>query len=98
MRRLGLRFQFQPPLLGFLPDFLLPDYKIVIECNGVYWHGRPEQRKRDRKKYRRFRAAGYGVMTVQSEMVAKDSRPFEKRLTRLLERNHTVKFNPWLSY
>ena len=25
----------------FRPDFLLPDYNVVIECHGDYWHANP---------------------------------------------------------
>lgn len=29
-------------------DFYLPDYKLVIECNGDYWHNLPERKQRDK--------------------------------------------------
>ncbi len=28
-------------------DFFLPEYNIIIECDGDYWHNRPEAKKKD---------------------------------------------------
>lgn len=33
---------------GFYIDFYLPDYDIMIECNGNYWHSLKRRRERDR--------------------------------------------------
>lgn len=37
----------------FYLDFYLPEYKLVIECNGCYWHKLPNRMERDSdlKKY-----------------------------------------------
>ena len=32
----------------FFLDFYLPDLKLVIECNGDYWHNLPEKKERDK--------------------------------------------------
>src|SRR4051812_41571914 len=31
-------------------DFALPNEKIVIECDGIYWHSLPRQQARDQHK------------------------------------------------
>lgn len=33
---------------GFYIDFYLPDYDIMIECNGNYWHSQKHRKERDR--------------------------------------------------
>lgn len=33
----------------FIVDFYLPEYHLVIECNGDYWHNRPERKERDKE-------------------------------------------------
>lgn len=43
----------------FALDFFLPDYGIVIECDGDYWHRRPEVVGRDKSKNAYIRACGY---------------------------------------
>lgn len=37
----------------YILDFYIPSLKLVIECNGDYWHNRPDRIKRDNmlKKY-----------------------------------------------
>lgn len=32
---------------GFYIDFYLPDYDVMIECNGTYWHSKPKRIERD---------------------------------------------------
>ena len=39
---LNLKFKQNKRLNGFLVDFYLFDYDIVIECDGDYWHGNPK--------------------------------------------------------
>lgn len=38
---------------NFYLDFYIPSLKLVIECNGDYWHNLPEKKQRDKelKKY-----------------------------------------------
>jgi len=55
----GLYFEEQYVLGNkFILDFLLPDYGVVVECDGDYWHSRPEVVKRDRSKNAYVRACG----------------------------------------
>lgn len=42
----------------FALDFFLPEYGIVIECDGDYWHRRPDVVKRDRAKNAYISACG----------------------------------------
>ncbi len=39
LRRAGLRFQKQYPVIG-RPDFALPSLKIAVFCDSNFWHGR----------------------------------------------------------
>jgi len=34
----------------FVCDFAIPIYKIIIECDGDYWHNRSDAKKRDAPK------------------------------------------------
>jgi len=42
-------------------DFLLPSKKIVIYCDGDYWHKKPEVAKRDTVQNQRLQEEGYTV-------------------------------------
>lgn len=43
----------------FALDFFLPEYNIVIECDGNYWHTLPDVAKRDKSKNAYIKACGF---------------------------------------
>ena len=47
----GIRYFYQKSINKghFIIDFYLPEYQLVVECNGDYWHSKPERKKRDRE-------------------------------------------------
>jgi very-short-patch-repair endonuclease/transposase len=45
----------------FLLDFYLPEYKIVIECDGDYWHRLPKAIGRDKAKNAYVKACGLSM-------------------------------------
>jgi very-short-patch-repair endonuclease len=45
----------------FALDFFLPEYGIVIECDGDYWHRLPDVAKRDKSKNAYIKACGYSL-------------------------------------
>lgn len=47
----GIKFIQQKCLCGgkFYLDFWLPEYQLVIECNGDYWHSLPRRVERDQR-------------------------------------------------
>jgi len=51
---LNILYEQQYIIKGFVVDFYLPDYNLLIECDGDYWHSRPEQIKRDHTRKRSF--------------------------------------------
>uniref|UniRef100_A0A7C3SNC3 DUF559 domain-containing protein n=1 Tax=Dictyoglomus turgidum TaxID=513050 RepID=A0A7C3SNC3_9BACT len=56
LKRRKLFYLPQQPIGGFvLVDFYLPDQKIIIECDGDYWHNRPEIKEKDRKNKRNLK-------------------------------------------
>ena len=62
LSRRGIKYEEQYDLGGkFRLDFLLPEYGIVIECDGDYWHNLPEVKRRDRRKNAYIKACGYSL-------------------------------------
>ena len=69
--KLGVRFEFQYHMLDvastafpediWIPDFQLPDYNILIEVYGYYWHSIPQRREGDQYKKVYWLNAGYTV-------------------------------------
>lgn len=48
----------------YRPDFILPDYHIIIEVQGDYWHGRVGSYERDYNRALKLSAVGFTVYTV----------------------------------
>lgn len=51
LRKYGIKFFKQKPLNGghFIIDFYLPEYQLVVECNGSYWHKTTKRAERDKE-------------------------------------------------
>lgn len=43
----------------YRPDFILPEYRIIIEIYGTYWHTKEESAQRDARKAIMYTASGY---------------------------------------
>lgn len=56
----------------FVCDFVLPRYKIVIECDGDFWHSLPQVIKKDRHKDAYLEACGYTVIRFTESQINKD--------------------------
>ena len=56
----------------YRPDFLLPDYRIIIEVAGVYWHTRPGMWEYDYARTALLEAAGYRVFIFTDEEIMLD--------------------------
>lgn len=69
--KLGVRFEFQYHMLDlsstafpediWIPDFQLPDYNILLEIYGYYWHSIPRRREGDQLKKAYWLNGGYTV-------------------------------------
>jgi very-short-patch-repair endonuclease len=84
LSQLGIKFKQQPDIPGVssVPDFLLPSFNRIVECDGAYWHTRPEVQMRDRRSTRRYRKAGYHVSRWSDKFVKRQS--FISHVVRLL--------------
>ncbi|MCK4307103.1 hypothetical protein KAW50_02625 [candidate division WOR-3 bacterium] len=77
--KLRVRFQFQYHLVDFpetalnesiyIPDFTLPDYDIVIEVYGTYWHSQLGRRSSD--EYKMALALYKGQEVIEHGIVAR---------------------------
>jgi hypothetical protein len=65
-------FPFTEERERYRPDFILPDYRIIIEVQGVYWHTRPGMPEHDATKYALFTAAGYKIYLIPDADILTD--------------------------
>ena len=57
-----IKYQKQVPLEKIcIPDFYLPKYRVVIFCDGDYWHNLPHYKIRDKRINKTLRQKGYKV-------------------------------------
>ena len=47
-----------------VPDFVSEERKIIIECDGDYWHSKPKQIIKDKSKTAYYRKLGYTVFRI----------------------------------
>jgi very-short-patch-repair endonuclease len=63
LERRRIPFMKQQPIDGlYVVDALIPGAKIVIECDGDYWHGLPDIQKRDERKDKYLKSRRYHVL------------------------------------
>jgi len=75
LRILGVKFRPQPLLgLNFIPDFYLPEYNRVVECDGTYWHGNIEARRKDWRRSRIMRVNGFKVSRLSEKFIMMEGR------------------------
>ena len=56
----------------FSLDFYLPDLKLVIECNGDYWHNLPDKIKRDKQLKKYVESTGRKIIFIWEHEINDD--------------------------
>lgn len=69
LRRIGVPFEKHVPLLNkYQVDLLLED-KLIIECDGDYWHSRSGVKQKDRKRDIELEEAGYTIFRLKEHQI-----------------------------
>lgn len=62
LQRRNINYQKQVPLCNIaIVDFYLPEYRIVIQCDGNYWHNRIGAKERDERQDKVLIFNGFNV-------------------------------------
>lgn len=69
---------------GYLLDFYLPKYKIVIECNGDYWHNLEERKIRDKLLERYCTSKGRKILFLWEHEIKIDKEIVNKKLKEVI--------------
>lgn len=73
LSRRGIEVRRQYPIAGrYLADFCIPSMKVIIECDGDYWHNLPEILERDKKKDLYLKKYGWKVLRFSEREIRKD--------------------------
>jgi very-short-patch-repair endonuclease len=66
----GISYVYQFPVGGkFLCDFAFPERMLIVECDGIHWHSRPEIARKDRSKDKYLQKCGYTVMRFTDKQI-----------------------------
>lgn len=60
----GLDFVRQRPFWRYRADFAFEDAKLVVECDGDYWHSRPDVQRSDRRKDAYLQERGWRILRL----------------------------------
>lgn len=69
----GIKFKREVKFKRFHVDFLLEDKKSIIECDGEFWHLKPEIKERDKRKEKLLSSMGYKVIRFSGKTINKFS-------------------------
>ena len=62
LRERNISYQKQVPLCKIaIVDFYLPEYRVVIQCDGDYWHGLTGRKERDERQDNVLTFNGFNV-------------------------------------
>jgi hypothetical protein len=62
LRRRGLRYEYEPLICGYRPDFFLPEHGVIIEYWGL---DEKDYNQRRRRKTARYLSAGYKLVSLE---------------------------------
>ncbi len=74
------------PLLGYVADFLWPEYRLIVEVDGHGFHSNRTAFENDRRRDQRFAAAGYLVIRVTWRQLWEESYAVIARIAQTLVR------------
>ena len=69
---LGVDFVHNQKILDLelRPDFLIPEFNLIIECNGLYWHSELFKTKMDHFQRREiFNSLGYRLLSFYEDQI-----------------------------
>lgn len=81
---MGIPHEAQKPIGKYLCDFFVPRRRLVIECDGEYWHGNFERIHRDVVKDAWLKSKGYRVLRLPEQKIVNDLDWCRARITALV--------------
>lgn len=70
---LGVEYRTQERIGRYCADIYIPSRRLVIECDGDYWHTLPGVQERDQKRDDWFRSQGYQVVRLWESDIRNDA-------------------------
>ena len=87
--KIGVNYIYQYPILNYNVDFAIPGLKIVIECDGEYWH---QDKQKDAIRDKRIEGEGWVILHYTGTKINQCLDEIEQELSRVLY-NHLGEYN-----
>lgn len=83
---LGLDFEFEY-LVGnkFFCDFAFPESKLIVECDGYYWHSTERRKKLDKSKDAYLNACGFEVVRLAEKDILANAQNLASEIKQRLQ-------------
>ena len=69
LEKADIRFEKQFPIWHYTVDFAVPEKKLIIECDGEYWHSLPQSVRRDIRKDKYLSEKGWHVLRFRESEI-----------------------------
>lgn len=66
-------------------DFFLPEYNLLVEMDGYYWHEMPEQIEKDKKQEEEAISKGYNIIRISSRQLNRKSKKISTIINKYME-------------
>ncbi len=87
--KIGIDYVFQYPILNYDVDFAIPSLRIVVECDGEFWH---KDKEKDKKRQKRIEKEGWFVLRYTGKKINQCLDDIEDEMRRVVG-NHAKLFN-----
>lgn len=71
---LQIQYRTEESFGRYSADIFIPEAKLVIECDGSYWHSRPGSKEADAKKDAYLCALGFRVIRLSEQEILQDAK------------------------
>lgn len=85
-RMVGLTPTAQHIIGPYIVDFAFPLARLVVECDGTYWHGRPQQQVKDTRKDAYLARHGWQVVRLREQAITASPIICAEQVASLLHR------------
>jgi very-short-patch-repair endonuclease len=68
----GILFKHPFPFGRFVCDFAIPECKLIVECDGDYWHNREDIKKKDKAKNTYLKVSGWRILRFWEHEIKAD--------------------------
>jgi len=87
---IGIEYIAEKPMGAFVCDFVIKSVRLVIECDGGYWHSLPEVKARDANKDRWLKAHGYFVLRLSEDDINSNQRECKRKIIDAISRRRAA--------